>query len=589
MMKTARTLCCTLRLLSAAAGLGGVAVPVGAVALGAVLAAGLIACDDENDPKTWTKRLDDPAQRANAIRRLTQFYEDGMTRANNNAGAPEIKSLLDTISEPLTKTYVGGNLDDKTRVDLMKFLAETHDPRTQPAIAKALKDFEMGKTDDEVRVSCESINAMAKAGVKLDQTLVDELWAVFAKFQLSKAQSERLYRAMHEAVVSVHDPSYGDKAIEKLKVVVAPSPTVDVQKDQLMWWQLTSVQVLSELQYTKAVHQLIQTMLTPTKTATLGATIQFALLKMAKTAEPELIKALNGADPDFSAAASGFEDKGMATGIVAEVLAAIGRPSGRDAVLAALSGASNDTARTELAQALTQMPGDPRCEAAFLDTYKKVTWDASDSLLGGLKPRLALAQASAKFYDTKLVDWLLKESKGSPDYTGRIMQLEAAAKLMTPDRKGDVSGLLATLKRETPADGFARVQQMYEAIASATDKCRTDSSCYMSILDEPIPSVPPTAYYKQVKATWMVVMLGGGANAGATRSALLKKVPNVKNTGARIALVEAIDELAPQGDATAADALDKIVEGDTKSGDKDLVATDNTVAQVAWRLRVRGQ
>ena len=69
----------------------------------------------------------------------------------------------------------------------MKFLAETHDPRTQPAIAKALKDFEMGKTDDEVRVSCESINAMAKAGVKLDQTVVDELWNVFAKFQLSKA------------------------------------------------------------------------------------------------------------------------------------------------------------------------------------------------------------------------------------------------------------------------------------------------------------------------------------------------------------------------------------------------------------------
>ena len=585
-MKTARTLCCTLRLLSATAG---IAAPVGGAALGLAVAASLVACDDDNDPKTWTKRLDDPAQRANAIKRLTQFYEDGMTRANNNASAPEIKSLLDTISEPLTKTYVAGGLDDKTRVDLMKFLAETHDPRTQPAIAKALKDFEMGKTDDEVRVSCDSINAMVKAGVKLDQPLVDELWAVFAKFQLSKAQSERLYRSMHDAVVAVHDPSYGDKAIEKLKATVPPNPSVDVQKDQLMWWQLTSVQVLSDLQYTKAVHQLITTMLTPAKTATLGATIQFALLKMAKTAEPELIKALNGADPDYAAAASGFEDKGMATGIVAEVLAAIGRAAGRDAVLAALPGAVNDTARAELAQSLTQMPGDPRCETAFLDAYKKVPWDATDALMGALKPRIALAQASAKFYDAKMVDWLLKESKGAPDFTGRIVQLESAAKLMTPDRKGDVAGLLATLKKETPADGFARVQQMFDAISSAVDKCRTDSSCYMSILDEPVPSVPPTAYYKQVKATWMVVMLGGGASAGATRSALLKKVPNVKNTGARIALVEAIDELAPQGDAAAADALDKIVADDTKSGDKELMSTDNTVAQVAWRLRVRGQ
>ena len=253
----------------------------------------LVACDDENDPKTWVKRLDDPAQRANAIKRLTQFYEDGMTKASNNASAPEIKALLDTIVEPMAKTYTAGGLDEKTRIDLMKFLAETHDPRTQTAIAKSLKDFEMGKTDDETRVACDSINAMSKAGVKLDQTVIDELWNVFARFQLSKVTSERLYHAVQDAVLQVKDPSYADKAIEKLKATVPPNPSVDVQKDQLMWWQLTSVRILSELQYAKAVKPLIVALLTPAKTSTLGATIQFALLKLAKVSEPELIKALN--------------------------------------------------------------------------------------------------------------------------------------------------------------------------------------------------------------------------------------------------------------------------------------------------------
>ena len=167
-MKTVRSLCCTLRLLSAATGIA--AAPVATMAATLAIASTLVACDDENDPKTWVKRLDDPAQRANAIKRLTQFFEDDMTQASNDATAPEVKELLDTIVDPLTKQYTGGSLDEKTRTDLMKFLAETHDPRTQPALAKALKDFEMGKTDDEVRVSCESINAMAKAGVKLDQT-----------------------------------------------------------------------------------------------------------------------------------------------------------------------------------------------------------------------------------------------------------------------------------------------------------------------------------------------------------------------------------------------------------------------------------
>ena len=583
-MRTARTVVCTLRLMSAAAS---VAAPL-SVLLG--VGAMLMACDDDNDPKTWVKRLDDPAQRANAIKRLTQFYEDGMTKASNDAGAPEIKSLLDTIVEPMAKTYTAGGLDEKTRIDLMKFLAETHDPRTQPAIAKALKDFEMGKTDDETRVACDSINFMAKAGTKLDQTVIDELWNVFARFQISKAKSERLYHAVQDAVLQVKDPSYAEKAMDKLKGTVPPNPSVDIQQDQLMWWQLTSVRILSELKYTKAVKPLIIALLTPTKTSTLGATIQFALLKMAKAAEPELIKVLNGGggDADYANVIKLWADDKSWIGVTAEVLAVIGRAPGRDAILAALPTADNDTARTELAQALTQMPNDPRNEPAFLDAYKKLTWDSSDTLLGQLKPRIALAQQSAKFYDPKLVTWLLKEMKGAPDYSAKIIQIEAESKLMTPDLQDDVAAALANLKKETPADGFAKVQQMFDATSGPLAKCKTDAACYLTVLDEPIPSVPQTSYYRQVKATWMAVIYGS-AHADATRGEMLKRVDKVKNTGARIALCEAIDELAPKGDPAAADELEKIVAADVKSGDKDLAGGDNTVAQVAWRLRVRGQ
>ena len=574
-MKTAHTLVYALRLLSVTAT---IAAPV-------LVGCALVACDDENDPKTWVKRLDDPAQKGKAIERLTAFYEDGMTKVGNKADDPSITSLLDSIVDPMTKTYVAGGLDDKTRVDLMKFLAETHDPRTQPAIAKALTSFESGKTDDEARVSCESLKFMATAGTKLDQTVIDALWSVFSKFQLSKTNSQRLFQAIHDAVLAVKDPSWGDKAIDKLKAPVAANPSVDVQKDQLMWWQLTAVQVLSDLRYTKAAKQLVITLLTPSKTGALGASIQFALLKMAKDAEPELIKALNGTDRDYDI--PGWDDK-TNIGVVARVLAILGRPAGRDAILAALPNADTGTARTELAQALAQMPADARTEPAFLDAYKKVPWDDTDGLLSGLSPRIALAQTSANFYASSLCTWLLKEMKGAPDFSGRAVQLEAEVKLMTPDLEDDVQGALANLKKEMPANGFVQVQGMWDAADSALKRCKQDASCYLGILDEPIPAAPPTAYYKQVKATWMAVMNGKGS-AAATRSSLLGKVDKIKNAGARIAVVEAIDELSPIGDVPTADALDKIVAADTKAGDKDVISTDNTVAQVAWRLRVRGQ
>ncbi|MEO8800590.1 MAG: hypothetical protein ABI551_22055, partial [Polyangiaceae bacterium] len=56
-------------------------VPVVAVTLSASM---LAACADENDPKTWVKRLDDPAQRAASIKRLSQFFEDAMTDAKKD-------------------------------------------------------------------------------------------------------------------------------------------------------------------------------------------------------------------------------------------------------------------------------------------------------------------------------------------------------------------------------------------------------------------------------------------------------------------------------------------------------------------------
>lgn len=573
-MKTARTLCCTLRMLSAAAS---IAAPI------ALLSAATVACDDENDPKTWVKRLDDPAQRANAMKRLAQFYDDGMTRSNNDASAPEVKSLLDVIIDPLTKQYTAGGIDEKTRVDLMKFLAETHDPRTQPALAKALKDFEMGKTDNEARVACESINAMAKAGVKLEQNVIDELWNLFSQFRLSKTTSERLYHAVHDAILSVRDTSYGDKAIEKLKAPVS-TDSVDSIKDQINWWQLTSIQVISELRYTKAVKPLVLVLLTPAK-IDLNATTRSALLKMAKDAEPELIKALNGQDPDYVKAGETFKDKAHLA-IVADTLALLSRPAGRDALLDALPGADTDTTRTAFAQALVQFPEDPRVEPAFLAAYNKIPWNASVELLGALKPRAALAQASANLYDASLTDWLIKETAKAPDAASKLLTIEAALKLMPPNKKADVDKALQKVKADLPPDVFQASRQMFDYAAGVVDKCGTNATCYIGVLDEPIPSTPTTANLRAVKASWMAVVYGKPA-AATTRSELLRRVDKVKEPSARLALVEAIDELTPGGDVATAEALEKTVAADQKTGDKNVMMADDSVIKVAQRLRAR--
>src|SRR5258708_3941286 len=79
-----------------------------------VASMGIAGCADENDPKTWVKRLDDPAQRAPAIKRLDEMFNGAMGAANNNREDPKVKGVIDDSVEALAKTYTTGGLDEKT-------------------------------------------------------------------------------------------------------------------------------------------------------------------------------------------------------------------------------------------------------------------------------------------------------------------------------------------------------------------------------------------------------------------------------------------------------------------------------------------
>jgi hypothetical protein len=92
-----------------------IAGPLASAALVAAPLATLAGCADESDPKTWVKRLDDQAQRATAIKRLDEMFNEAMRNSSNNRDDAKVKSVVDDSVEGLAKTYTAGGLDDKTR------------------------------------------------------------------------------------------------------------------------------------------------------------------------------------------------------------------------------------------------------------------------------------------------------------------------------------------------------------------------------------------------------------------------------------------------------------------------------------------
>lgn len=533
----------------------------------------LTACADESDPATWAKRLDEPAQRVEAIKRLDGMFNQAMGSANNNREDPAVKKVLDAAVEPLAKTYTTAQLDDKTRKELIKQLADMGDPRAAPAFAKAFKDYEPGKNDEDVKFASQGTTRMAKDGKLTDQSLIDALWDCFAKFQPSKAKSINLVKDLQTSVKTVKHPSYGPKAVALLSRPISNPESPEVGMDELQFWQLTAAQIVGDLKFTGAVKPLVTVLMTPTKKA-LTFPVRLALHKMYQEATPELVKALKG-EGDYQKLAESYPEKAYLP-LIAEPLAYISRPAGRDAILEALASATTDQNRTLLASYLTYFPTEPKLVKAYTDAYAKISPSSAIALLGGRNGHAVLAGNAAGFFDPSLTEWILKEvatAKGDAADSMPPEGLPAATKIMTFEQAKAVGDAVAKIP------GQAIEKDVYKAAFTVTEKCKKDVACYFGVLDTPVPSSPPAAKFGHIKAVYMIVE----NPAGDTKAKLGERIEKIKDGSVRLALLEAFDHLSPQGDAAFADKLEKMVETDRAAG----VAGADEMYRFALKLRSR--
>jgi hypothetical protein len=539
-----------------------------------VASACIVGCADENDPKTWVKRLDDPAQRAPAIKRLDEMFNAAMGSSNNNREEPKVKAVVDDSIEALAKTYTAGGLDEKTRKDLIKLIADMGDPRAAPALAKAFKDYEPGKNDEDVKFAAQGTSRLANANKLTDQPLIDALWDCFAKFQPSKAKSINLVKDLQGAVKTVKHASWGPKAVALLNAPVTDPKNPEQGMDQLQFWQLTAVQLIGDTKFTPGVGALVKVLMTPTK-KDLTFPVRLALHKMPKEAEPELIKALKG-EGDYQKLAEAYPERAYVP-LVAEPLAYISRPTGLAALVDALNSATTDQNRTILATYLTYFPTEPKNVKTFTDAYAKVAPNAAISLMGGANGHAILAGSAANFFDASLTEWILKEVAGAKGEAADAMPaaaLPAAIKLMNADQAKAVGEAVNKIP------GQAIEKEMFKSASAVLEKCKKDGACYLGILDTPVPSAPPAAKMGHVKAVWMAVELHGPD----TKAKLLERVEKVKDGSVRLALLEGIDTLSPNGDAAAADKLEKLVETDRAGGN---AAGTDEMYRIALKLRSR--
>lgn len=563
----------------------------------------LIACANENQPEYWIDKLPEPAWKARAIKRLGTFYEDALTKNNKDENAPEVKSLVDKLVTPMTNIYVNDydSLDEATREDLIRQLAGFRDPRTEPALKKALEEFgKKGRGGKDLKWASRAVRDM-----KL-KSVAPEVLASFKKMKPS-TKDGAYYRDFNEALIAVADPAWAPELVEILNQdfpLLDPTKkdpnAVNDYKDAL-YQTVTAVQLLGEAKSAAAVEPLIKIVLDPVRVDA-GNEALLALTKIGKPAAEVAVQLLEGKLP----ALQEFQKKQIQkkgnlqappTGNLhlapaAMILGAIGRPEGIAPLTKAIADAKEDGDKAQFLSALAMLPHTNEVLTTFIEGFKDLPEDATAAGGNALQ---TLAEPAALTFDSSLVPTLLeraaelaKQKDANAGIVPASTLLLSAIKLMDASQVSKVS---AAVKKTSSAAKEPAVQMFFKSVLDAlenatgvTQKCGTDAECFLNAAKEPANQTQKNQMIA-MKAVFAFAQLKGPDSV----KALVDAMPSFEEAAIRYAAAQAIDHHSPKGNDEAATALEAIVEKRKDSPDKAKVAADKPLRDVSYRLRARAQ
>jgi len=521
---------------------------------------------------TLIKKLDDVRTRRDAVRGLVQFFDNAKARADGDVASPAVKALLDKIVEPLAQTYVESDLDDITRVELIRALGEAQDPRAGRAYTRAfaafIADIEGGPKaapSNTKQRSMEDVlwSAHGVAGSRYQES-APALADLFAKFEAGTNEGAKTGKMIKRAMIALKNPIWTSMLIDKIsRPVEAPASTDSANYRSQVWWQTTAAEILGEIRDPAATKPLTKILIDAKKKA-VHQTALLAIVGIGKDAVPVLADILAGKDAELVelARARASDNDGEAKSYVrvaAKALGAIGRPEAKDPLIRALRSTDGPTNSAAIARALTQLPASAEVEKAFELAYDKVTPDQRGELLG----------AASGFGDPDLIPWVLTRVKVARESYARQEGLRTAILLMKSAQVAAVKTVVEKVGTEADKAGVSAASQLL-------DRCDRGLDCYLSSLTEPGGAEGKVAG-ASVKAAYMLAILGDAETATKVAS----RLKDVKENEVRLAALGAIDRLVRKDGAAVAAAIDKAID----EGAEDDVRMATRL--VSYRLRAR--
>jgi hypothetical protein len=551
-----------------------------------------VGCKDEGQPDYWVEKLEDRSWRPRAVKRLEQFFEDSVTKANKDVTAPEVKALLDKIVDPLTKAYVQfyDDYDTKTRVSLIKLLSSFRDPRTEPALKKAFEEFvkrpATNKDDADIKWAARGAGALKAA------TLAEPMIQTFMKLKASTMLGGVTYKDFNDALQDMPQASWAGPLRQMLaaEIVVPKSAAdkdkLDPYKDQL-FWQTTSALLLGMLKDEAAVEPLMKVMLDPSK-ADIQATAILALVKIGRPAVTEAVKLLRDENDKLKthalarAKASGAEkvDEGAVVRTAALVIGTIGRSEGLAPMIQVLKATKDEATKAVIAREIAKIPATADSKEAFKAAFESISLDTN--IPPGANALQVLVEASGQFYDPTMIPWLLERAEktaGSGDDKTALQSaiLVTVLKLAKADQLDSIRPAVAKYGTKMEKDFLVIADKQLKA-------CGDRVQCYLGEVEKS-ENQDQANQFAGIKAAYMTGIHG----TDQTRMDLIERLGSVDNAAVRYSVSQAIDALSPKGSKEAAKKIEAIITANEKTADRNKIANDAPLKQIMYRIEARAE
>lgn len=516
----------------------------------ALLAVGCHA--DPDDAAGQAKELSDPVRREYAMGNLTRLYSKALLDAKSDRSTPAVKAFSDATHEQLVKTYLDAPEDTQNGERIMALFYEMRDPRTLPALLKALEW--RTEVNEEHAISAARTLGIIELPAGQRTEVAKKLAAALDRVSGKRPVDNRMRVEFLRTLGVLNDPAASEVLT---KVALRQSEEQNFLINNL------AVEQLGALADPATVPALIEALylFDPANPGNrLTATVPAALVRIGKPALAPLVKVLEGKDTKALAASKAWieairqrnagaaEQMNAAAEMKKEAEFALGTLGFSESIPPLLAAAADPDKGVQLgaAVALAQINRSDAETPKLREVIVKI-YEGQEKV-----QRMQILRAMQHLYDSGLQPFLLGVAKAPeeelPDI--RVIALNAYAMLANKTESATAKAFIAGDK--SPYKGTFESQNA--TLLKVGTECDEAVACWTKKLDDKDENVVRKAAYMLARV---------GRNKPDVIKALVSKLDHPKEL-VRGDVLSALDYVAVSGSPEAVakiEALRKAEEG----------------------------